>query len=85
MNMLSPMKMSSLQIDDEDGTNSSFSSPGLFLLVVSGIVAKNRKYASNDLWENELIQFFDWLVGQRLTPHRNCDFRKGLIGPEIEH
>ena len=38
--MLSPMKISSLQIIDEDGTNSSISSPGLFWLVVSGIVAK---------------------------------------------
>ena len=42
--MLSPMKILSLQINDEDGTNSSISSPGLFSLIVSGIVGKIGRY-----------------------------------------
>ena len=33
----------------------------------------------NDLRENELIQFLDWLMEKRWTPHRKCDFQKGSI------
>ena len=33
----------------------------------------------NDLRENKLIQFLDWLMEKRWTPHRKCDFQKGSI------
>ena len=33
----------------------------------------------NDLRENKLIQFLDWLMEKRWTPHSKCDFQKGSI------